>query len=280
MDIMMIGKNIADFRKAKGAKQEELARFVGVSAQAVSKWENGGVPDTELLPRIAAFFQVSIDELFGMQAGIIANIQDAILEDITKTKEEDRIARSFKLCWMIEQSMYGTIFSDPERFKEEARVHGEHQQLYSQVLTDSGYTEMGLFNRIQYFLLVPDAKDKDKALLDGIDYPSLFKLLSDTDVFNTLVFLYKRESTNSFTDELLIRKLNLTPEKAKQIIAELLRLQLLGKTSAEIDDEVVDFYNFRAKPSFVSMLIFAREMIDIPGNFYCNCNGRRKPYLK
>ena len=280
MDIMLIGKNIAELRKTKGVKQEELAKFVGVSAQAVSKWENGGVPDTELLPRIAAFFQVSIDELFGVQAGVAANIQEAILEDITQTKGEDRIARAFELCWMIEQSMYGTIFSDPERFKEEARVHSENDQLYSRVLMDSGYTEMGLFNRMQYFLVVPDSKDKDKALLDGIDYPSLFKLLSDKDVFNTLVFLYKRESANSFTDELLIRKLSLSPEKAKQIISELLRLHLLGKTTAELADETVDFYNFQAKPSFVSMLIFAREMIDIPSNFYCHHDGRHKPYLK
>jgi DNA-binding XRE family transcriptional regulator len=59
-----IGKQIAALRKAKGVKQEELASYVGVSAQAVSKWENGGVPDTELLPRIADFFSVSIDSLF------------------------------------------------------------------------------------------------------------------------------------------------------------------------------------------------------------------------
>ena len=37
-----IGKQIAALRKAKGVKQEELASYVGVSAQAVSKWENGG----------------------------------------------------------------------------------------------------------------------------------------------------------------------------------------------------------------------------------------------
>ena len=55
MDIMTIGKNIAELRKAKGVKQDELARFVGITAQAVSKWENGGVPDTELLPQIADF---------------------------------------------------------------------------------------------------------------------------------------------------------------------------------------------------------------------------------
>lgn len=49
-------KTNVSMRKERGIKQEELANYVGVSAQAVSKWENGGVPDTELLPRIADFF--------------------------------------------------------------------------------------------------------------------------------------------------------------------------------------------------------------------------------
>ena len=65
MGIDMIGKQIAAMRKEKGIRQEELAGFVGVSTQAVSKWENGGVPDTELIPKIADFFSVSIDTLFG-----------------------------------------------------------------------------------------------------------------------------------------------------------------------------------------------------------------------
>ncbi len=280
MDIMTIGKNIAELRKAKGVKQDELARFVGVTAQAVSKWENGGVPDTELLPKIAEFFNVSIDELFGRQNNISINIEDVILKDILKTKVEERISRAFELCWMIEQSMYGTIISDPERFKEEAKSHSEDDQVYSQVLVDSGYTEMGLFNRMQYFLVVPDAKDKNKALLDGIDYPEFFKLMADKDIFETLVFLYKRESFNAFTEKLIIKELGCTEDKAKHITSVLLRLNIIAKTVAEVGDELVEVYQFARRPAFVSMLIFAREMIDIPNNFYVNNQSRRKPYLK
>lgn len=278
MDIAIIGKNIAELRKAKGIKQDELARFVGVSAQAVSKWENGGVPDTELMPKIAEFFHISMDTLFGLQ-NQFANIQDVILDDICKTKEENRIARAFELCWMMEQSMYGTIFSDPERFREEALAHNANDQVYSRVLVDSGYTQMGLFNRMQYFLVVPDAKDKDKALLEGIDYPSFFKVLSDPDIFHTLVFLYKRESRHLFTEQLLVTEVNLTPQKAKEVMSELLRLKVVEKQLAEVDGEMVPLYRFWARPSFVSMLIFAREMIDIPSNFYVNNEARRKPYL-
>ena len=79
---------------------------------------------------------------------------------------------------------------------------------------------------------------------------------------------------------MLTKELGVPQEKAKQIISELLRLHLLRKTVAEIDDELVEFYQFLARPSFVSMLIFAREMIDIPSNFYVNFDGRHKPYLK
>ena len=40
-----IGKQISAMRKQKGIKQDELAKAIGVSTQAVSKWENGGAPD-------------------------------------------------------------------------------------------------------------------------------------------------------------------------------------------------------------------------------------------
>ena len=81
-----IGLNILAFRRKKGITQEELARYVGVSAQAVSKWENGGVPDTELLPKIADFFEISIDKLFDRE-----NLQD-ILEDSVVDIIEDTLS--------------------------------------------------------------------------------------------------------------------------------------------------------------------------------------------
>lgn len=62
---MNIGKQIRTLRLRKGARQEELAEFLGVSAQAVSKWETeSSLPDVTLLPRIAVYFGVTIDELF------------------------------------------------------------------------------------------------------------------------------------------------------------------------------------------------------------------------
>ena len=59
-----IGKRICALRKAKGLKQEELAEKLGVSAQAVSKWENDqSCPDISLLPRLTKLLGVTSDYL-------------------------------------------------------------------------------------------------------------------------------------------------------------------------------------------------------------------------
>ncbi|MBQ9746057.1 MAG: helix-turn-helix transcriptional regulator, partial [Clostridia bacterium] len=62
-----IGKQILKLRKSKGVSQTELALFLGVQSQAVSKWEREiCAPDIAKLPQIAAFFEITLDELFGV----------------------------------------------------------------------------------------------------------------------------------------------------------------------------------------------------------------------
>ena len=59
-----IGKRIAAYRKKKNIKQDELAEMLGVSPQAVSKWENDvSCPDISLLPALSDNLGVSIDEI-------------------------------------------------------------------------------------------------------------------------------------------------------------------------------------------------------------------------
>ena len=62
---MSIGKNIARLRKEKGFTQRELGEMLGVSNQAVSKWESDITsPDVSVFPLIADVFECSIDEIF------------------------------------------------------------------------------------------------------------------------------------------------------------------------------------------------------------------------
>ena len=64
-----LGKRIVKNRKRKNMTQDQLAEQLGVTAQAVSKWENDqSCPDISTLPKLATIFGISVDELLGATA--------------------------------------------------------------------------------------------------------------------------------------------------------------------------------------------------------------------
>jgi len=76
---MNIGYEISSRRKALGMTQESLATALGVTNQAVSKWEmNVNCPDIQLLPALADILKVSIDELFGRRAEVKDQAPDSL----------------------------------------------------------------------------------------------------------------------------------------------------------------------------------------------------------
>lgn len=63
--MQLLGNKISTLRKNKGLTQEQLAQVLSISAQAISKWENSlATPDIQLLPVLARFFGITMDELF------------------------------------------------------------------------------------------------------------------------------------------------------------------------------------------------------------------------
>ena len=68
--MMEMGKEIRRLREDRGITQEALAEALNVTAQSVSKWERGtSIPDVQMLPQIAVYFGVTIDQLFAMDPG-------------------------------------------------------------------------------------------------------------------------------------------------------------------------------------------------------------------
>ena len=64
-----LGEKIKELRKRDGRKQEDLADALSVTSQAISRWEaSGGYPDMEMIPAIANYFGITIDELFGYES--------------------------------------------------------------------------------------------------------------------------------------------------------------------------------------------------------------------
>jgi len=79
-----LGERIAYFRKQSGLTQEGLAEKCSVSAQAVSKWENGlSAPDISLIPALAELFNITCDELLGVRKKEVAAVAPELV-DLTK----------------------------------------------------------------------------------------------------------------------------------------------------------------------------------------------------
>ncbi|MBP3478728.1 MAG: helix-turn-helix transcriptional regulator [Oscillospiraceae bacterium] len=89
---MKIGEKIKALRKEKNISQESLAKVLGVTFQAVSKWEtNITAPDVSLIPSIASFFGVSIDELFDYNVFENEKKIDSICREAARYRLDDPI---------------------------------------------------------------------------------------------------------------------------------------------------------------------------------------------
>ena len=91
-----IGSKIRELRRRDSRTQDELATALGVTAQAVSRWESGGsYPDMEIVPSIANYFGVSIDELFGYHGEREAKISALIAKvdemDVRNMREDETL---------------------------------------------------------------------------------------------------------------------------------------------------------------------------------------------
>jgi len=144
---------------------------------------------------------------------------------------------------------------------------------------DSGFTLMGLSRRLPYFLIAPECKDKELAFFEGIDYVTFFKDFGDKDVFDTMILLNKREKDKGFTPNWIVKNLKIEIEKAIEVISILKKYKLINTTQLEMDDTMQEIYTYNPTPSFVALLIFAREMIDRMFSWRFCCHNRTKPHL-
>ena len=81
---MSIAENIYTLRKEKKLTQGQLAEKLGVSEQAVSKWEKGQcAPDVSLFPLLAEIFGVSIDRIFGYHIQSYADEGERVTKSYT-----------------------------------------------------------------------------------------------------------------------------------------------------------------------------------------------------
>lgn len=171
---MNFGKTILDLRRAKNVTQEELAAELGVTAAAVSKWENNyTLPDIMMLCAIADYFDVTTDELLGR-----TKPQNFI---VIAAKNMELGQRITDLAFQYGFVAHG-IYSDLEEAVNAAAAHPEVKHIVTslgRVMTQEEEEEIDkVLNGVTH---VNSEHETEEGVLNGLEI-----YFRNLDVFQTL----------------------------------------------------------------------------------------------
>lgn len=282
-----IGEKIAKYRKLKGYTQEQLGESVGVSGQAVSKWENGGVPDTYLLPRISKVLNVSIDALFGVEKKISDYSQNEILDGLfafclqrthCKEGETDLFNFLFETIWTVQNAYFGNETRTP--LKEVIEKNRDNRQITSQIINNRGTTYLSLVENFPFFCAVCDTPEISKKILGEKNFGELFSLLAAEDAMKAILFTQSTTESSQYTADMMAKKIGITIKRFLEIEPLLVKFGLLNEDSLTLDDNVIKVYHKWSNPEIRPLLMMAYQFINSRQCYYNFTCNRTKPYFE
>ena len=246
----------------RGITQEELGNLVGVTTQAVSKWERGGTPDAELLPNIARALGVSIDALFDMEQEVGSRLEDMIIEELYSKEDKEAFERAVSLCIAIEFGLF-RINSLKNKAAAEMMdsVNDENDhEYYSTLLTDDGLVRVRLSQNGRYFFIMPEPVIGYRSFLENIeDLSKTFRLLADKDTLKILFFMYQRINKKS-SSELIAEGVGVSVEKVEKLMEQLKEFNIVECSEVETVSGDLKAYAMHKEATIVPLLTFAREL--------------------
>lgn len=188
MSTLKINEQIAFLRKQKGITQEELAQVLGVTNQSVSKWESAVCcPDIQLLPDIATYFGVTVDELLGYKpAGTFGNVYLAIKSLFQNSPKEESFSIAFKLATLLHEGALSRGYKEYIPWNTENQ-YGLDEEPYKWGLSICSETEgstMHIGNGI-YF-----SDQKYWQAIRTADIKDIYSAIDSLHDINTLKVLY------------------------------------------------------------------------------------------
>ena len=150
---LQFSKNLVKYRKTCGLTQGQLAAKLNVTPQAVSKWENGSLPDSELLPKISGILGVSLDMLFGIkQEQAEYDLDQLIIQKIRQTPPQERADLIMKLYYTT-LSAYNDYTLSAAKFPENLEL-----ETYAELRTDYECSIARLNDDLKYccFVKIPE----------------------------------------------------------------------------------------------------------------------------
>ena len=274
---MSLSANIKRLRLEKNLTQEQLATKLGVSAQAVSKWETSETyPDGALLVPLANELAVSLDELFGNESVSMADLSGRIMKLIHNAEGKDRFHVARDIGWQIERGLFNCRMElkelyDPDEIK--------NQKNASYILDDNGFTIVSN-GKEPFFAIFPQPEDGYGDFLnDKEELKKIFAALSHGDTMNALIYLYHKTENYVFESAVLERDCKIAKDQISAVIDDLLTLKLIWKQELTINGESRVLYYSRPSHKLLAVLLMTRE-IGYKGAYSLQSHLRNAPFLK
>ena len=290
---MSISERIAELRKAAGMTQEQLGRKTGVSAQAVSKWENGGMPDVELIPLIADAFQVSIDSLFGRGYGEGEKIDIIVKDWLSSVPQEKRMRKLFDLLSAV-------FLQVSDMDVDDSRIAGDLAQMFplsndyittkedmrktiwfrGGTISEEGLQLGLLTEQLPVYLLMVEPEDGfEPYLLSDEEYRELFELLSRPGALRILRRMYR--STGFMAEDLLLEEAGCSAEKGRELLQEMEKRAWIHRETVCLGDRSMEIYRAFDCGLYVPFLFSARWFMQTKEEVISFFNDSRKsPILR
>ena len=300
MDKRVFSTTLHSLRKEKKVTQEQLAERLGVSPQAVSKWENGSYPEGDLIPAIADFFEVSIDYLYGrcdrdktIEQKVFEAVYDSTIKEYEETGRSDEHFKTADLIRNINWAMLTGLWVNNKSYEAPSRDPKEHPKMASIMCDDVFYNYFGLRedNDISFFLNRSVDYDLYEELLKDTDrIQMLFSLLSDKENIMIIAFLYTLKSGEYASLDVISKSLGIDKSKVKKLIDVLFDDLEFDKASvpsfnrvsiidANGKEEKVYSANSMCGGLFMALMMIAREFTDFPLAFRDLINAKQKSWI-
>lgn len=291
-------KILKDLRKEKKVTQEQLAQALGVSPQAVSKWENSSYPEGDLLPNIADFFGVSIDYLYGrsdkdksIEEKVFEAVYDSAVKEFEETHRSDEHYETADLMRRIRWAMQTSLWVNNKTYKAPGRDIKEHPKMASVVTDDVFYSYMGLREDNDFGVQLNKPKDFDifeELVKDTSKLEKLFKILSQRDNILVITYLYTLRGGELAGIDAIEKTTGVKEENIRAFLTDIFELiENSGKIpfvcasviGANNKEEKVYGVNSSSGGLFFALLMIAREFIDIPQVFNMQIDSKEKSWL-
>lgn len=214
MNNLNFSDNIIQLRHNKKITQEQLADFVGVTKASVSKWETGqSLPDILILPRLAAFFDVTIDELLGYKPQLGKEQIQKIYHELAAAFAElpfhqamqnsEAYVKKYYSCYpfLLQISiLWLNHFMLPDDKNAQERVLTKLSDLCSHIIANCrniGICEDAMIIKAAASLQLGEAEQTIE-IMEEILNPSCLANQSDSILIQAYLLTGKKESSDSF----------------------------------------------------------------------------------